>query len=327
MKEYRFGIMAAAVVAICLIAAPLSAEQRAGAVTVSPMVGGYLFDNSQDLEKDVVAGLGLGYNFTEHWGAEIMFNYGKFDFEYFDPVTCTCPEDDLNAYVLRLDGLYHFRPDKRLVPYLAAGIGNVWLDGSNYPHDDSYFMLNYGGGIKFDLTEDIALRADARHIFAPDDSLNNLVATVGVTFQFGGARKAPAAPEPIPVAAAPVPAPAPPPEPLKTIKLDIQFDLDKAVVKPVYHDRIREVADFMKAHPDTVAEIEGHTCNLGSAAYNMNLSFRRADSVKSYLTEKFGIDAARLDAKGYGLTRPIASNATKEGRRRNRRVVVIVIQE
>ena len=325
MKEYRFGILAAAVIAICLIAAPLYAEQRAGAVTVSPMVGGYLFDNSQDIEKDGVLGLGLGYNFTEHWGAEIMFNYGRFDFDYFDPINCLCLEDDLNAYILQLDGIYHFRPDKRLVPYLAAGIGNVWLDNSNYPHDDSYFILNFGGGIKYDLTDSIALRGDARYIYGPDDSLNNLVATVGVTFQFGGARKAPAAPEPAPIAAAPIP--APPPEPLKTINLDIQFDLNKAVVKPVYHDRIREVADFMNEHPDTVAVIEGHTCNLGSAAYNMNLSFRRAESVKSYLTEKFGINADRLDAKGYGLTRPIASNATEEGRRQNRRVVVIVIQE
>ena len=130
MRTFRSGIRAAVAAAvICLFTAPLHAEQRAGAVTVSPMVGGYVFDNEQDLEKDVVLGLGLGYNFTEHWGAELMFNYGKFDFEYFDPITCTCPEDDLDAYVLRLDGLYHFQPEKRLVPYLAAGIGNVWLDG------------------------------------------------------------------------------------------------------------------------------------------------------------------------------------------------------
>lgn len=327
MKENGFGILAAAAVIICLWAAPLAAEQRAGAFTVSPMVGGYVFDNAQDIEKDAVMGLGLGYNITENWGAEVMFNYGKFDFEYFDPISCVCLEDDMGAYMLRLDGLYHFRPDKRFVPYLAAGIGNVWLDESNYPHDDSYIMLNYGGGIKFDLTENIALRADARHIFAPEDSLNNLVATVGVTFQFGGAKKAPAPTEAPPVAAAPAPAAPPPPAPLKTINLAIQFDFDKATVKPVYHGRIQEVADFMKEHPDTIALIEGHTCNIGSEAYNMNLSFRRANSVKNYLIENFGIDAARLDTRGYGVTRPTASNGTAEGRRQNRRVIVIVFRE
>ncbi len=328
MHTFRFVIRAAVAAAmICLAGSPAAAGQRAGAVTVSPMIGGYVFDNQQDLEKDVVAGLGLGYNFTEHWGAELMFNYGKFDFEYFDPVTCTCPEDDLDAYILRLDGLYHFRPDKRLVPYLAAGIGNVWLDGDTYPHDDSYFILNYGGGVKFDLTETVALRADVRHIFAPEDSDNNLVATLGVAFQFGGAKKA--APEPEPVAAAPPPAPAPPPPPAppRTINLQVQFDRDKADIKPIYHARIQEVADFMTAYPDADAVIEGHTCSLGSAAYNMNLSFRRAESVKRYLVDRFGIDPARLETRGYGLTRPIASNATEAGRIQNRRVIAIVVQD
>ncbi|WP_373498671.1 OmpA family protein, partial [Desulfococcus sp.] len=119
----------------------------------------------------------------------------------------------------------------------------------------------------------------------------------------------------------------PPPEPPRTINLEIQFDRDKADIKPIYHARIQEVADFMTAYPDATALIEGHTCNLGSAAYNMNLSFRRAESVKTYLIDRFGIDAARLDARGYGLTRPIASNATEAGRSQNRRVIAIVAQD
>ena len=59
---------------------------------------------------------------------------------------------------------------------------------------------------------------------------------------------------------------------------------------------------------------------MGGLTYNEKLSQRRADAVKNYLVAKFGIKASRLNAKGYGPIRPIASNATKEGRQKNRRV-------
>jgi OOP family OmpA-OmpF porin len=331
MKQNRLEYIAAAALIACLFAAsPLWAEQRAGTITLSPGIGGYVFDNVQDIEKDALVGLGVSYNFTKHWGAELNFNYGKFDVSYVDPITCDCLEDDLDAYMLRLEGLYHFRPEERLVPYLAAGVGNVWLDGDNYPHDDDYFTVNYGAGIKYDLTENIALRGDVRHIFAPDDSLNNVLATIGIAFQFGGAGKAVDAMETPAPAVVPAPVAPPPPAtpvPLRTINLDIRFEFDSAVVHPEYHDRIRDIAEFMKAHPDTTAVIEGHTCSIGSPAYNMKLSLRRATSVKNYLVERFGIEDARLDAKGYGLTTPIASNTTATGRRQNRRVIVIIFQE
>jgi OmpA-OmpF porin, OOP family len=102
--------------------------------------------------------------------------------------------------------------------------------------------------------------------------------------------------------------------------LNVQFDSDKSIVKKKYHEEIGNLADVMKKYPDLKIEIEGHTDNVGGSAYNEKLSQRRADAVNKYLAEKFGIDASRLSAKGYGLTRPIASNATKEGRQKNRRV-------
>ena len=80
----------------------------------------------------------------------------------------------------------------------------------------------------------------------------------------------------------------------------------------------------MKTYPDTTVEIEGHTDNVGSEAYNLDLSKRRAESVKNYLVENLGIDPARLSAAGYGFSRPIADNNTREGRAQNRRVVATV---
>ena len=79
----------------------------------------------------------------------------------------------------------------------------------------------------------------------------------------------------------------------------------------------------MKEYPDTNAIIEGHTDNVGKEAANIKLSQRRADSIKAYLVKKFGIDSSRLKAVGYGPNEPITSNATKEGRQKNRRVKAV----
>jgi len=108
-----------------------------------------------------------------------------------------------------------------------------------------------------------------------------------------------------------------------SMALLVEFDTGKAVVKSKYHDEIKKVADFMKEHPDAKAIIEGHTDNVGKEAANIKLSQRRADSIKTYLVKKFGIDSSRLKAVGYGPNEPIASNATKEGRQKNRRVKAV----
>ena len=104
----------------------------------------------------------------------------------------------------------------------------------------------------------------------------------------------------------------------------MQFDTNKAVVKEKYHNDIKKVADFMKEFPDTTAAIEGHTDNVSSAAYNQKLSEKRANSVRQYIIDKFGIDGSRLTATGYGMTKLIASNDTEEGRQKNRRVEAVM---
>jgi len=106
-----------------------------------------------------------------------------------------------------------------------------------------------------------------------------------------------------------------------SIELLVQFDFDKAVVKPEYHNHLQAVASFMKTYPDTKIQLEGHADWIGTEAYNLVLSERRAASVKAYLVNKFGIDAARLTTRGYGEAQPIASNETREGRAKNRRVM------
>jgi OOP family OmpA-OmpF porin len=104
----------------------------------------------------------------------------------------------------------------------------------------------------------------------------------------------------------------------------VEFDSDKAVVKDKYKNEIKKVSDFMKKYPNTTAVIEGHTDNTNTAEYNQKLSEERANSVRQYLINIFGINASRLTAVGYGLTMPIASNSTEEGKQKNRRVQAVI---
>jgi OmpA-OmpF porin, OOP family len=118
--------------------------------------------------------------------------------------------------------------------------------------------------------------------------------------------------------------PVPIPEKV-SITLLVEFDFDKAAVRPQYHNDIEKVSNFLKAYPDTTAVLEGHTDSVGTDEYNMKLSGRRAESVKKYLVEKFNIDAARISTKAYGESKPVATNETAEGRQRNRRVVATIV--
>ena len=108
------------------------------------------------------------------------------------------------------------------------------------------------------------------------------------------------------------------------IKLQVNFDFDKSEIKPMYYGRLRAVADFMNKYPQTSIFLRGYTCSMGPARYNLGLSQRRADSIRNYLIKELGIDPTRLRAKGYGEANPIASNATREGRVKNRRVTATI---
>jgi OOP family OmpA-OmpF porin len=100
---------------------------------------------------------------------------------------------------------------------------------------------------------------------------------------------------------------------------NVNFDFDKLNIKSEYYPNLDMQVDFLKRNPDITVEIQGHTDNIGSREYNQRLSEKRANAVMNYLVEK-GIAKERLSAKGYGFSVPVASNETKEGQAKNRRV-------
>jgi len=112
---------------------------------------------------------------------------------------------------------------------------------------------------------------------------------------------------------------------LKEYAKVIYFKVNSAEFTKKTYPVLEAIIAIMKKYPASNFRIEGHTDSTGSDEYNMKLSQRRADAVKSYLVEH-GISADRLTAKGYGETKPIASNKTASGRAKNRRVEIILIE-
>jgi OOP family OmpA-OmpF porin len=356
-------------------------EQRKGAITISPSIGGYQFEGNQIYSEDpfyqpdLALGAGLGYNLTEKWGLEAALHYINANYE---------ENDETNTWLYRLNGLYHFTSiGDKLVPFVAAGLGGITFnrDGDNTSTD---FLLNYGAGLKYFFTDNLALRGDVYHIVTLNDNYNNLLYTLGVTYLIGGQKpaavqpkdsdgdgviddmdKCPDTPKSVVVDAAgcpldsdgdgiydyldkcpTIPAPGtidgcPVKEEVqelkeeaaaeliekKRVRLNVEFDFDKSDVKAKYHDEIGKVAVVLKANPEISIVVEGHTDSKGTDTYNKVLSQKRADSVKKYIVDKFGIQSSRIGAKGYGESRPIADNATEEGRQINRRVEAAIDYE
>jgi len=105
----------------------------------------------------------------------------------------------------------------------------------------------------------------------------------------------------------------------RTILNNIFFDFDSDRIKNESMSEINNIVAFLNANPDMKIVVEGHTDNVGQDAYNMDLSNRRAKSVKQSLVKK-GINSERISFEGYGSTRPLADNTTEQNRAQNRRI-------
>jgi len=331
MKRFLLSLLVPVLIVATLSVA--HAGVTAQSFSVSPFVGGYSFLGREHLETAPVGGVRGGYNFTRHVGAEAVFDFTRTE--------GSRNEQHYDVYDYHFDVLYHFLPDGPLVPFLAAGYGGQTRE-SHLEGSVSHGVFNYGPGVKLFLADNVALRGDLRHLIQKHGghSYHDLEYTVGVDFLFGGKKPAVAAvekapPAEAPVQAAPAPAPVEPPpvvpptEPQRghfkyCVTLNGQFDIDRALIRPENREEIAHVGEFMKKYPTTTAVVEGHTDNVGDADYNLKLSQRRAEAVVDYLVDNYGIDRARLTAKGYGLTRPVADNASDAGRQKNRRMEAII---
>lgn len=188
MKKILKGILPAIV--LVTLATPGIAENRQGAFSLSPFVGGYVLDHNQREESRPIFGLRGGYNITENVGLEALFGYS---------LTSTKKESgsrEVDNYRFGGELLYHFMPREKLVPFVAAGFGGTDFIEPDSPNNRNHYagLFSYGLGLKYFVADDVALRGDVRHaVLFHDTGDNNLEYSVGLTFQFGGVKKAVAA--------------------------------------------------------------------------------------------------------------------------------------
>ncbi|MBF0337880.1 MAG: OmpA family protein [Nitrospirae bacterium] len=131
------------------------------------------------------------------------------------------------------------------------------------------------------------------------------------------------------VVATPVPTPAPKAECEKEIAVIkiVNFDFDKYTVKMAYKKELQMASEIIKKYPKAVISVDGHTCSMGTDKYNMGLSIRRATAVKEFLVKNGGVDASKVTIHGYGESRPAFPNKTKDGRMKNRRAEIHILQK
>lgn len=106
-----------------------------------------------------------------------------------------------------------------------------------------------------------------------------------------------------------------------TFKGDVTFDTNSTEVRPGLISEIDRVAGVLNQYPDTFIRVDGHTDSMGSNEYNMDLSSRRANAVKTLLAQR-GVADTRIEVVGFGETMPVATNDTEAGRQKNRRVEI-----
>ena len=285
--------------------------------------GHYDLDGDRSIVEDynsVTAGLQVGKYLSDNVALELGYgaNVGHDDFDVLS----------LNSVIWMGSEASSWRP------YLLFGANQYdFKDTSNLVpgHDDrsTQIMVGLGMGKQFSGLE---FRADLRGMGGHDEDGEDFGVQMSLSKLFGGSSGSKAASKPAPVAApvqaAPVaaepelePAASEPEVRTITVRLNVEFEFNKATVLAVYGDQLDAIAAAMKGHDDIDLVLEGHTDSRGSDQYNMGLSQRRADAVKAKLVKDYGIPADRVSAVGYGETRPIASNDSDDGRARNRRVV------
>lgn len=104
-------------------------------------------------------------------------------------------------------------------------------------------------------------------------------------------------------------------------KLIVNFPTDSVVVDPKYYSEIQGLSEFMKEYPAVSVTIEGHTSIRGSAVYNKQLSLRRSEAIKALLVSRFGIEAERVKAVGFGFEQLLLEGSDEYVHAKNRRIV------
>ncbi|WP_145142590.1 OmpA family protein [Pseudomonas duriflava] len=334
------------VIGSLVAASSLSAfAQGQGAVEAEAFAKRYFTDSQRDTEDGNLYGASIGYYLTDD--VSLALSYGEYhDMNSNDRVEPDGGHKNIKGSLASLDAIYHFgEPGVGLRPYVSGGFAHQSIGQADRSGRNHSTFANVGAGLKYYFTENLFARAGVDGMYNIDQGDSEWMAGVGVGVNFGGSsrqQEVAAAPEPVaevcsdadndgvcdnvdqcPSTPANVTVDAngcPAVAEVVRVELDVKFDFDKATVRSESYGDIKNLADFMQQYPQTSTTVEGHTDSVGTDAYNQRLSERRANAVRDVLVNQYGVSGGRVNAVGYGESRPVADNSTEAGRAVNRRV-------
>ena len=320
----------------------------------SPMLSYISADSSRMSDDAFGVLLGVGKPLSEHWNAELSLAIDDLDFE--------TGSGEYEQKGLMLDGLYIFDRNAEMQTYAVVGAGMMSTDvGAT---DSTNPMINAGIGMMQDINDTMKIRADVRYRMDMDDEsipgedeFNDFMFNVGLVIRFGGEKKSTKAATTTstvaPAAAATTAAVVTDkdsdndgivnaddncPDTAEGVNVDSQgcelkqsyvlegvnFVTGSDVLTDESKEVLNKVVSVLTNNSTLKVEVAGYTDDRGKADFNQQLSQKRAESVKAYLVSE-GADANNMTAKGYGEDSPIADNGSVEGRAKNRRVEMHIL--
>lgn len=277
---------------------------------ITPQIGGSWHVDNQRMADDI--DLSYGLKAGARVAPDVLLELG-YDWITHAEQSIPNAKTSFNRYYMNL--VKEFEVWQSVSPYILGGVGYEDVSNNSQSLDSAPFG-QYGVGLRWEAFEYLHFKTELRHLMS-FDGRSDVVAMLGFSIPFGtyGAQQVAVAEEAKEVVVEETQEPA-----LSHIHtFNVEFPSDSAVVDPAYYPEIQDFAKYMEQNPEKTAIINGHTDSTGSAAYNQKLSEKRAVSVKNEIVKQ-GISSERLEAKGYGEEKPIASNKTREGRQKNRRV-------
>ncbi len=329
------------------------ATAQDGSWYLAPRIGVVAPDSNRNTDESLYTGIGIGWWVNPNFAVDFEYGINNADWEN----NSFRSGHEWESVSVGVTGRWFFgEQGSSWRPYVLAGVGALRHTGySGFIQEGGWDpMATVGGGIQYSLSDRVALRGELAARWDADDNTQrgqfigagdhsnyvDGIATIGVTIGFGGTT-----PPPPPPAAEPPPPPPPPPAeevPAATpITIDLRgvnfkFDRPKTGegnITPTLQEPtadsiaiLDQAVDVLTRNPDVRVELAGHTDSIGSDEYNQSLSERRAQIVYDYLTSH-GVSASQITGVvGFGESRPIDTNDTKEGRARNRRTELGVQQ-
>ena len=341
-----------ALVALTLGSASIAQAQSSW--YIAPRVGAVIADNSRGTDDSLYTGIGAGAWVTPNLAVDFEYGINNADFKS----NSFRSGHEWETVTLGVSGRWFFGTEgSAWRPYVMGGLlaARHQAYSGSVQHDGWDPGATVGGGVQYNASHNVAIRFELAARYDKDNNSlrgqvgpggtagfeNHFVdglATVGLVYTFGAAPAAPVVEEQAPPPPPPVVEEQPEPTAVVIDLRGINFKFDRPRksehnIAPTLREPtadsiaiLDQAADVLQRNPNVKVQIQGHTDSVGTDAYNMGLSDRRAQIVNDYLLAH-GVSASQITGvQGFGESQPIDTNATKEGRARNRRVELPVQQ-